>query len=145
MKKLWTIFISCTATACLNCTSPEDQPTNESLTQAPLAIRIVDLNPLVTEDLPLRVWGKNRNDSIMWAMGGRAFGGLEARGLWLSCNGGVSGNFVPLELERGLRFADSLGRAPVPVHFLLTVVKLSHVGVVSRARQSSVVHASIST
>ena len=37
MKKLWTIFISCTATACLSCTSPEDQPTNESLTQAPLA------------------------------------------------------------------------------------------------------------
>ncbi len=42
----------------------------------------------------------------------------------------VSGNFVPAELERGLRFADSLGRAPVPVHFLLAVIKLSHVGVV---------------
>ncbi len=58
MKKLWTIFMSCTATACLSCTSPEDQPTNKSLTQAPLPNRFVDLSPLVTEDLPLRVWGK---------------------------------------------------------------------------------------
>ena len=49
----------------------------------------------------------------------------------------VSGNFVPAELEPGLRFADSLGRAPVPVHFLLTVVKLSHVGVVRQRSNSS--------
>ncbi len=58
MRKFWIIVISCTATVCLSCTSPEDQPANESLTEAPLPNRIVDLSPLVTEDLPLRVWGK---------------------------------------------------------------------------------------
>ena len=63
----------------------------------------------------------------------------------LSREGGILGNFVPAELERGLRFADSVRRAPVPVHLLLAVIELSHVGVVSRARQSQIVHASIST
>jgi len=92
--------------------------------------------------------GARRNDSIRgrWAAGLSV--GLEARGTqFVAIVRGrrVSGNFVPAELERGLRFADSLGRAPVPVHLRLTVVKLSHVSVVSRARQSYVVHASIST
>ena len=58
MRKLLIIVLSCAACASLACTTPEDHPPDQTLTEAPLPSRIVDLSPLVTEDLPLRTWGK---------------------------------------------------------------------------------------
>ena len=58
MQKLPIIVISCAATVCFACTTPEDHPFDQTFTEPPLPSRIVDLSPLVTEDLPLRIWGK---------------------------------------------------------------------------------------
>ncbi len=52
------IVICCAATIYLTCTGPGDDLSDEKLAEAPLPTRVVDLSPLVTEDLPLRVWGK---------------------------------------------------------------------------------------
>jgi kynurenine formamidase len=59
MKKLPIMVLACAASACFTCAIPdEDHPSDKTLTEAPLPSRIVDLSPLVTEDLPLRTWGK---------------------------------------------------------------------------------------
>ncbi len=58
MRKLPTIVLTFAASVCLACATPEDHPPDETWTEAPLPSRIVDLSPLVTEDLPLRTWGK---------------------------------------------------------------------------------------
>ncbi|MHC4710704.1 MAG: hypothetical protein ACYTA3_09830, partial [Planctomycetota bacterium] len=50
--------IACFAVALsIACASSEGRSPIGASTEAPLPERIIDLSPLMTEDLPLRVWG----------------------------------------------------------------------------------------
>jgi len=50
------LFVACAAVLLLSCTSGER--TEPADIQTPMPRRIVDLSPIITEDLPLRVWGR---------------------------------------------------------------------------------------
>jgi kynurenine formamidase len=59
MKKFRIITLSClAAVVCLSCASRSDHRSSDGLAKVPLPVRIVDLSPLVTEELPLRIWGR---------------------------------------------------------------------------------------
>ena len=59
MKSLRTaILIVATSISLSACASPEPEAHDQQPAEAPLPTRIIDLSPVVTEDLPLRVWGR---------------------------------------------------------------------------------------
>jgi kynurenine formamidase len=52
------VLICFGAAVCVSCGSESTEAPSQALANVPLPNRIVDLSPLVTEELPLRVWGK---------------------------------------------------------------------------------------
>ena len=113
MKKLRIlIVISWAAAVCLTCTNPEDDPSPQNLAEAPLPSRIIDLSPLVTEDLPLRVWGKK----MLTDWGFRLTNKFEDVGAeepfyvsnsyWTLSNHGGAHLDAPNHMEKGARSVD---------------------------------------
>ncbi len=113
MSKIGIVITSSFAAAfCLACTSLGSGPVNESLSEAPLPIRIVDLSPLITEDLPLQLWGKK----LLSDWGFRLTNEFEDVGAeeplyvsnsyWTLANHGGAHLDAPNHMERGAKAVD---------------------------------------